>query len=63
MGAVAITRTDLSAAELRASAAQMKDARPARRALAILSAHAVDPGVCSAKRPPRPPSYIYQVVE
>ncbi len=28
MGAVAITRTDLSAAELRASAAQMKDAQP-----------------------------------
>ena len=35
MGAVAITRTDLSAAELGASAAQMKDARPARRGLAI----------------------------
>ena len=35
MAAVAISRTDLSAAELRVSAAHMKDARPARRALAI----------------------------
>ena len=35
MAAVAITRTDLSAAELRTSAARMKDARAVRRTLAI----------------------------
>ena len=35
MAAVAITRTDLSAAELRTSATRMKDARAVRRTLAI----------------------------
>src|SRR5215213_3804306 len=35
MAAVAVTRTDLSAAELRTSAARMKDARAVRRTLAI----------------------------